>query len=47
MVKGGELMERVRRRMAARTETVMALAEIQRVAMVSPIPRWGERTLLR
>ena len=40
-------MERARRRVAARKETVMALAVIQRVEMVSPMPRWRERTLLR
>ena len=46
-VKWRELMELACRRVAARKETVMALAVILWVAMVSPMPRWGERTLLR
>ena len=33
--------------MAALKETLMVLAIIQRVAMVSAILRWKERTLLR
>ena len=41
------LMERAHRRVAARKEREMALVLSPVVEMVSAMPRWRERTLLR
>ena len=46
-VKWRWLMERAHRRVAARKEREMALVLSPVVEMVSAMPRWRERTLLR